>query len=304
MQKKIIIFYSIIVVLGLVSEVFLHYGQNYTLNILKSQTGFVNLEIMGLDWYKLNSNPGYQDINCIHVLFYLVLLIGVLQYASDSKKSGLIRFGASVLFLSLIIHLLFWIATLSYLIKAWTAWGWWTQAALSTIVTIFLIWVHYAIIRHLNSDKKLKTIERLYRDNTVLNLVTTDKIQRFLHLFIDVLFTILILSPMLHSLIRINELNFIPETLENIFGERGALWIIIAVFRLIYYTVSEGFLQASPSKFLTGSRVVDPDGEKVKPVTIVLRTLSRFIPFEAFSFLGGHDGWHDRFTDTHVVKEE
>ncbi|CAN0592803.1 unnamed protein product, partial [Laminaria digitata] len=33
------------------------------------------------------------------------------------------------------------------------------------------------------------------------------------------------------------------------------------------------------------------------------RTAARFVPFEAFSFLGGDaTGWHDRWSNTRVVR--
>lgn len=304
MQKRIVIFYSIVAVLGLVSEVFFHYGENYIINILKSQTGFVSLEIMGSDWYRLDSNPGYQDVNCFNALFYILLLIGTVQYAFDSKKSGILRFGVSVMFLSRIVNFLFWLLAAPYLFKAWAAWGGLIQMVAGIGISIFFIWVCAITIRYLNSGRKLKTNERHYGDTIMLNLVTTDKLQRFYHLCIDLLLTILIFSPILKALVRIDELYFIPETLEKALGERGAMYFIIIFFRFIYYMMSEGIFQSSPAKFLTGSRVVNADGGKIKMTTLLMRTLSRFVPFEAFSFFGGRDGWHDRWTDTHVVKEE
>jgi hypothetical protein len=35
---------------------------------------------------------------------------------------------------------------------------------------------------------------------------------------------------------------------------------------------------------------------------ILGRTFSRFVPFEPFSFLGSGHGWHDRWSDTRVVR--
>ena len=36
----------------------------------------------------------------------------------------------------------------------------------------------------------------------------------------------------------------------------------------------------------------------------LIRNISRLVPFEAFSFLIGNDGWHDSWSDTRVVNWE
>ena len=51
--------------------------------------------------------------------------------------------------------------------------------------------------------------------------------------------------------------------------------------------------------------VVLEDGTKPTTSDIVIRSLCRFIPFEAFSFLGDEGrGWHDSLSDTYVVDVE
>ena len=68
-----------------------------------------------------------------------------------------------------------------------------------------------------------------------------------------------------------------------------------------FYLFFEGVLNATPGKMLTRTRVVSIDGGKPSFGQVFARTLVRFVPFEAFSFLGG-SGWHDRWTKTRVVR--
>jgi len=72
---------------------------------------------------------------------------------------------------------------------------------------------------------------------------------------------------------------------------------------MIYYLFFEGFFQATPVKFLTGTRVVHSETlEKPRFSQIAGRSLARHIPFDAFSFLGT-TGWHDSASNTSVVEE-
>jgi hypothetical protein len=79
-------------------------------------------------------------------------------------------------------------------------------------------------------------------------------------------------------------------------------WIFLASV-LLYFILSEFFLQKTIPKFLTRSIVVDEYGLRPAFEKIVLRTLIRFIPFEPFSALGDKGTWHDRWTKTYVLHE-
>ncbi len=72
------------------------------------------------------------------------------------------------------------------------------------------------------------------------------------------------------------------------------------------YAFCEYKWQKTPGKFLTKTIVVDEYGNKPELRAIVLRSLIRLVPFEAFSCLGDDysNGWHDRWANTWVVTEE
>lgn len=67
-----------------------------------------------------------------------------------------------------------------------------------------------------------------------------------------------------------------------------------------YYIFFEGIWGRTPGKFLLGTVVVNEAGGKPSLKQVIGRTLCRFIPFEAFSFLGER-GWHDSIPKTYVV---
>jgi uncharacterized RDD family membrane protein YckC len=55
-------------------------------------------------------------------------------------------------------------------------------------------------------------------------------------------------------------------------------------------------------KLITGTRALKMDGGNLTWKVAFMRSLCRIVPFEAFSAFGGNP-WHDRWTDTIVVKE-
>jgi uncharacterized RDD family membrane protein YckC len=71
-----------------------------------------------------------------------------------------------------------------------------------------------------------------------------------------------------------------------------------------YYFLTEVFTGKTPGKYLTRTHVVDETGGRAKPVQILLRSLYRLVPFDAFSFLSaGRPGWHDRWSKTRVIMD-
>lgn len=75
------------------------------------------------------------------------------------------------------------------------------------------------------------------------------------------------------------------------------------IIGMTYYTIMEASTGRSIGKYITKTKVVNENGEKPGLGTAFVRSLCRFIPFEAFSFLGSdNSGWHDKFSDTRVVE--
>ncbi len=72
---------------------------------------------------------------------------------------------------------------------------------------------------------------------------------------------------------------------------------------LFYYFVCEATTSRTLGKLITGTKVVDENGNLPSIPQIMGRTFCRLIPFNHFSFLGsGPRGWHDSIPKTYVVK--
>lgn len=79
-------------------------------------------------------------------------------------------------------------------------------------------------------------------------------------------------------------------------------YMIAIVNYLVYYTICEkAFKGHTLGKLITGTRVIRDDGDELTFKDALLRSLSRLVPFEAFSAFGGHP-WHDTWTKTSVIK--
>ena len=75
------------------------------------------------------------------------------------------------------------------------------------------------------------------------------------------------------------------------------------VFQPLYYFIFEFAMQASPAKALLGRIVVDEYGNKPTAKQFFIRSISRVVPFEAFSCLSPL-GWHDNWSNTFVIRKK
>jgi uncharacterized RDD family membrane protein YckC len=89
---------------------------------------------------------------------------------------------------------------------------------------------------------------------------------------------------------------------KGMLTDMGLLTSILIV--MTYYIVLEGLTSRTLGKFITGTYVVTDEGLKPSFATILGRTLCRFVPFEALTFLLSSVGFHDRLSHTRVVKDQ
>ena len=79
-------------------------------------------------------------------------------------------------------------------------------------------------------------------------------------------------------------------------------YLVGFLFLFIYYLTFESVNGRTIGKYITNTKVLMIDGTKASTDKVLIRTLSRIVPFEFLSFLGSDDkGWHDTWTDTVVV---
>ena len=95
-------------------------------------------------------------------------------------------------------------------------------------------------------------------------------------------------------------MEFTPEVGKGL--ETFILFFNLALM-VVYYVVLETFFQRTLAKLITGTLVVNEAGLRPSLMQVVGRSLARFIPFEAFTFLGSERpvGVHDKWSGTRVI---
>jgi uncharacterized RDD family membrane protein YckC len=89
--------------------------------------------------------------------------------------------------------------------------------------------------------------------------------------------------------------------LANIVVENQYLFGAIVIF--VFYFLQEFFFGKTIGKFITKTRIVDKTGNKPSLILLVLRNISRLIPFDALTYLSKEKrGLHDIFSSTYVIK--
>jgi uncharacterized RDD family membrane protein YckC len=141
---------------------------------------------------------------------------------------------------------------------------------------------------------KLKGIE----DEVIDKMASQGK--RFLNYLLDLVFIMIFIFAFYLILLII--LNKVAPSIVSDMEEGNKLlqYLVSFIVSMIYYTSFEAATGRSIAKYIT--KVVTEIGEKPNFKIIVVRSLCRFIPLEAFSFLfNDGSGWHDTISNTKVI---
>jgi uncharacterized RDD family membrane protein YckC len=95
---------------------------------------------------------------------------------------------------------------------------------------------------------------------------------------------------------------FINPTDQGLMTILGYLMLTASFFG--YYVFMETKYQKTIGKFITKTKVVNKNGTRPEVGDIVRRTFCRLIPFDRISFLFTQNGFHDRLSDTTIIKDE
>ncbi|MCK9446920.1 RDD family protein [bacterium] len=137
---------------------------------------------------------------------------------------------------------------------------------------------------------------QIVKNEEDINLIPVKSEKRLVNFLLDIVgfYIFAILFGFCLSIIGLGDL--ISEQDETFLG-----YLIV----FIYYLFFEFKWQKTPGKWITKSVVVVRDGSKPDFSHILIRTISRFIPFEAFSFIGKNPiGWHDKISKTIVIDDD
>jgi uncharacterized RDD family membrane protein YckC len=132
--------------------------------------------------------------------------------------------------------------------------------------------------------------------------------QRFLNWLVDNLLMRFALTQLTVYIVVYILKTFFPDYLFHLSQDQNSFDLIllsylIGIFNyIVYYTFSEKIFGGyTLGKLLTGTRAIREDGEELTFKDALLRSLSRLVPFEAFSGFG-QKPWHDSWTRTQVIK--
>jgi uncharacterized RDD family membrane protein YckC len=127
-----------------------------------------------------------------------------------------------------------------------------------------------------------------------MSLMLASSGQRFGTMLLDFIFVIIFAAVLGVVLSLIG----LAHAIQNMKG------ILLGIIFLIYYISQEAISGKTIGKRITGTEAVNEDGTELTFGRAVGRTLCRFIPLDAFSFLGGNGkpkGWHDKIPKTKVI---
>ena len=124
--------------------------------------------------------------------------------------------------------------------------------------------------------------------------------KRFFHYVIDLALILCFCFSFIRYFLELQMQNYSSSFYGDREDNQYLVRISIALTLVFYYFIAEGLLGYSPAKALLGSKVIRADGSAIGFGKAFLRSISRLVPFEAFSTFGVAP-WHDKWTDTYVV---
>jgi uncharacterized RDD family membrane protein YckC len=117
---------------------------------------------------------------------------------------------------------------------------------------------------------------------------------RFFHFVVDLFFAY-VFSFFAGYMFGVFQLAHIVVENQYLFG---------AIVIFIFFFFQEFFFGKTIGKFITKTRVVDKTGNRPSFTLLVIRNISRLIPFDALTYLSKEKrGLHDIFSTTYVIKD-
>jgi RDD family len=256
-------------------------------------------------------------------LFFLIWGgIGLLVYYNTGRKSSsLLQFMLAFLIVKLCIGWFMWVVLL--LINSLRGQDFWAMyhfpAEVDTVMKnrviislscgilsgMFYIWLYLYAFRAFAARRVLQTEVTPDGELRQVFFVQAEKSERLLNSFADQFLVFwFLLSIVKSSLQSLNRCSYYDRDYNDAAISLLELQLLVFLLMLIYYPLTEMLFKKSLGKILTNTVVTDSAGKHPGFLTILGRTLCRFIPFDAFSFLSSGRGWHDSISGTYVLKEQ
>jgi uncharacterized RDD family membrane protein YckC len=234
-------------------------------------------------------------------LFQVAMLVGVIVFFSTNfKRDEFLKFTLSIQILTIPIVLVSYTSIFKnhYITENFT----WHNY-LQLVIGFVEILIAPLLLTLLCKRRIAKTQTYTEGGQQYAEFTPTNVGLRVLHYFVDIiLFTIFAMA----NLFAIS--NFFNTDIYNSVFRYGRfdgfdLYIALLSVTLIFYTFFELVFKATPAKMLTNTIVVNQSANRMGILQALGRSLTRFIPFEGFSFIAdnGTKGWHDTLTSTYVI---
>lgn len=139
-----------------------------------------------------------------------------------------------------------------------------------------------------------KILEKEQKQEQSSNIEETHNVasqqKRFVNYLIDYLLVCQIIIPLFIFFL----IDYVDESIAI---------TLSLVLPFLYFLILEATTGKTLGKVITKTEVVDIDGIRPNIWRVLIRTLCRFIPFDAFSYLFKEPlGWHDKISKTYVIE--
>ncbi len=238
----------------------------------------------------------YYSINTLTIFVFLLLLIGIVFYwLSKGKETRLIRFVISIVLISSVVSFGYSIFRIFY----YDSYPYWiVVVSMSLLAKSAYIYYSFYILNHFKSEKELVLGNDATQKDFQFSENEASNWQRLIHLLID---TFICLS--IFSFTAFDVFKGLLMKVNIIAGEKASLFLFYLIISFAYYLFFEYFFGSTPAKMLTELRVVNEKSNRPSVNSLIIRSISRRIPFDSISFFSAQ-GWHDRLSETKVIQEK
>lgn len=141
-------------------------------------------------------------------------------------------------------------------------------------------------------------------NNNIMNKLNhTEWWRRLANYVIDFVIVVLLLFLITFSFDKYNNVDGIRGFLRLLKFLDTLIILFVGVY-FLYYLLLESFFGITIGKVITGTKVVDFQGNKPTFGKVLIRSLIRLIPLDWFTYFSNNPhGWHDSLSKTKVIKK-
>ncbi len=248
--------------------------QLFFLYSLPNQLEKISIFYKQIHWFPENRGIVFRKL--IYIATNLIGILGIIQYFRFKN------FFNKYLKLFILFYLAKWSLSIPH-----------TFIHITFLRTTSPDWLFYffTILKIVLLIYSIKIYRQAAIRTKVLSSIRLTRAKRFVHHFVDSILIYIILFSYVRTV------NTLSSDLLLII----LLYVCIFSIPFLYYTFCEALFRQTPGKVVTNTYVSNPDGSPTSLKKILIRSLCRYIPFEALSYVvQTGERWHDKFSGTDV----